>query len=193
MYKCKTTVLGVGFLVFLFFFTYHVISKIRGNEKNTKMNNQAIMLCSLGLFYYSVRFSDWATYIFAYKQSSGWIRSHHTKYTWIRWASITSYLLFHALFTLSYLRTTLKLPRLIEITNVYSEILEKVPERASKQLPLATPSEIAETQKKIQKNKKRLLCQEKCLNGITAILVIAAVALSYPYVYGSPRKVENFV
>jgi len=38
-YKWGIAIGGVSFLVFLFFVTYHVISKIRGNEKNTKMNN----------------------------------------------------------------------------------------------------------------------------------------------------------
>jgi len=97
---------------------------------------------------------------------------------------------------LSYVRTTLKLPPLIEITNVYSEILEKFPERACKLEPLATPKELEETQKKIEKNKKTLLSQEKWLKGITATLVLVTAATSYPYVYVSDSakgtKVRNY-
>ena len=32
-------VLGATLLVFMFYVTYHVISKVRGNEKNKKLNN----------------------------------------------------------------------------------------------------------------------------------------------------------
>jgi len=52
----EMAVFGACFFVFLFFFTYHVISKIRGNERNTKMNNQAIFLCSLGLVENAINF-----------------------------------------------------------------------------------------------------------------------------------------
>jgi len=64
---------------------------------------------------------------------------------WIWWFADASFLLFHALFTLSYLRTTVKLPPLIEITKVYCEMLEKILEREMKLEPLTTPKELEET------------------------------------------------
>ena len=144
-------------MVFLFFVTYHVFSKIRGNEKNIKMNNQAILLSVLGLFSYSVIFVDWATYLFFDDKYFNWYDNHDTKSSWIWWFGDVSFLLFHALFTLSYLRTTLKLTPLIEITKVYCEVLEKIPEREMKLEPLPPPKELEENLSKIQKSKRKLL------------------------------------
>ena len=133
----------ISFAVFVFFFTYHVISKLRGNEKNTKMNNQAIFLSFIGLFNYAVytmvRFKLGTKYIGSYS-------NRRTRYLTIRWASDLSIVMIHVLFTLNYVRTTLKLPPLIEITKVYCEVIEKIPERELKMEPLTTPQELEETQ-----------------------------------------------
>jgi len=53
---------GVAALIFMTYVTYHVISKIRGNEKNALMNNFGIALALLPLVNYSVSFTNWATF-----------------------------------------------------------------------------------------------------------------------------------
>ena len=37
---------------------YHLISKLRGNEKNVRMNNFGIALVVLGVVYFAVNFTD---------------------------------------------------------------------------------------------------------------------------------------
>jgi len=48
---------GAALLVFVTYVLYHVISKLRGNEKNVHMNNYGVSLAVLGVAYYSVSFS----------------------------------------------------------------------------------------------------------------------------------------
>ena len=48
------TEFGVAALIFLTYVTYHLISKLRGNEKNVQQNNFGIFLALLGLFSWSV-------------------------------------------------------------------------------------------------------------------------------------------
>ena len=153
-YTWKAAVFGASFLVFLFFITYHVISKIRRNEKNTNMNNQAILLSFLGLYSYAILFVDWVAFVWFNEKATILRRSHWEKYLFTWWTASASLLLFHTCFTVNYVRTTLKLPPLIEITKVYNEILEKIPEREFKQQPLTTPQELEDTQKKIEKTKR---------------------------------------
>jgi len=50
---CNCSVFGIALTIFLFYFVYHVISKVRGNEKNQKMNNFGLFLSVFGLVYYS--------------------------------------------------------------------------------------------------------------------------------------------
>ena len=44
-------------LVFVMYVLYHLISKLRGNEKNVHMNNYGVSLAVLGVAMYSVWFS----------------------------------------------------------------------------------------------------------------------------------------
>ena len=53
---------GLAMLIFLMYLIYHVISKIRGNEKNVQLNNYGIFLSLLGLVNYSIYFTDEGTY-----------------------------------------------------------------------------------------------------------------------------------
>jgi len=62
LYVNFTYEFGVAALIFVTYVTYHVISKIRGNEKNGQMNNFGIQVALLGLVVYSVGFTDAATY-----------------------------------------------------------------------------------------------------------------------------------
>ena len=48
----------IAFQIFLAYVIYHVISKMRGNEKNVKMNNFGIALSMLGIWFSMVFFSD---------------------------------------------------------------------------------------------------------------------------------------
>ena len=49
---------GVALLVFVTYVLYHVISKLRGNDKNLHMYNFGMGLAVLGVAYYSVSFAD---------------------------------------------------------------------------------------------------------------------------------------
>jgi len=50
----------IALQIFLTFVIYHLISKMRGNEKNVKMNNFGIALSLLGLWCSVVEFIDFA-------------------------------------------------------------------------------------------------------------------------------------
>ena len=49
---------GVALLIFVTYVLYHVISKLRGNEKNAHMNQYGVALAVLVIASYSVWFSD---------------------------------------------------------------------------------------------------------------------------------------
>ena len=49
---------GVAALIFLTYVTYHLISKLRGNEKNAQQNNFGIALAVLGLWNYLEMFTN---------------------------------------------------------------------------------------------------------------------------------------
>ena len=53
-----TYLFGVAALIFLTYVTYHVISKLRGNEKNPQMNTFGIAMALLPFAYYSAYFTD---------------------------------------------------------------------------------------------------------------------------------------
>jgi len=59
---------GVVFLSFLTYVVYHVISKLRGNEKNQKMNTYGIGLAVLGIVFSSVYFADSSTAFYIYSK-----------------------------------------------------------------------------------------------------------------------------
>jgi len=75
-----TCLYGIAALIFLANVTYHVISKIRGNEKNVQMNNLCIALALLPLFYYAVYFSDDGTYTLISDKKPTWYNNHKTLY-----------------------------------------------------------------------------------------------------------------
>jgi len=86
----------------------------------------------------------------------------------------------------------LKLPPLIQITKIFREMMEQVVERMKRQEQPLTPKEIEEFHQRIDKNKKKLLCQEKWFKWITLALVCAAIATFYPFVYVSVNATSNF-
>ena len=61
----QTVLMPVALLIFVTYEIYHLISKLRGNEKNVRMNNFGISLAVLGVVYYTVVFTNLATYTLA--------------------------------------------------------------------------------------------------------------------------------
>ena len=59
---------------------YHVISKVRGNEKNVQLNNFGIGLSLLILVNYSILFTDWIMYTLAEDKHRSWYSKHETRY-----------------------------------------------------------------------------------------------------------------
>ena len=57
---------GVAVLIFLMYVTYHLISKLRGNEKNVSLNTFGIALAVLGFVNVSIMFTEFATYFFIF-------------------------------------------------------------------------------------------------------------------------------
>ena len=68
----------MALLIFVSYEIYHLISKLRGNEKNVRMNDFGIALAVLGVGYYSVYFTDWAAYTWANDKWSKWYDHHET-------------------------------------------------------------------------------------------------------------------
>jgi len=81
---------GVTALIFLTSVTYHVISKIRGNEKNVQQNNFGIALAVLGLYDYSAYFTDNVAYSEINGKFLKWTGNHGIQYLWISWSSFAS-------------------------------------------------------------------------------------------------------
>ena len=65
VFDTKAVLYGVALSIFVTYEIYHLISKLRGNEKNVRMNNFGIALAVLGVVYYSVWFTELATYMLA--------------------------------------------------------------------------------------------------------------------------------
>jgi len=42
---------AISAVIFLFYLTYHVISKLRGHEINVQMNNYGIVMAATGVFF----------------------------------------------------------------------------------------------------------------------------------------------
>jgi len=74
---------GVAALIFLTYVTYHLISKLRGNEKNVHQNNFGIALAMLGLVNYSEEFTTTVTYSVIDDKYWKWYENHVTLYLWI--------------------------------------------------------------------------------------------------------------
>ena len=72
IFAIKTWLYGLAFMIFLTYLNYHVISKLRGNEKNVKLNNYGIGLSLLGLVCYSVSFINTGTYTVAQDKHMSW-------------------------------------------------------------------------------------------------------------------------
>ena len=80
-------------LSFVTYEIYHLISKLRGNEKNVHMNNYGAALVVLGGLYYLVWFIDTVSIVVADDKSTKWVDHHRTFYNWIYWSAESAYLL----------------------------------------------------------------------------------------------------
>jgi len=58
VYSTLTVEFGVALLIIYAYVIYHLISKLRGNEKNLHMNNFGIVLALLLFVSYSVYFTE---------------------------------------------------------------------------------------------------------------------------------------
>ena len=71
---------GAALFILLTYVVYHVISKVRGNEKNGPMNNYGQLLAVLGFAFYSVYFIDFYVYRFANDEWDAFYDRHETLY-----------------------------------------------------------------------------------------------------------------
>ena len=89
-YTVLTTItieIGVVAFTFLVYVTYHLISKLRGNEQNVSMNSYGIGLAALGFVNFSVSFTVNFAYILINQKYYKWTEKHLTLYRWIWWSS----------------------------------------------------------------------------------------------------------
>ena len=180
----KSFLYFAAFLVVLFFVTYHVISKLRGNEKNASMNNYGIGLSSLGLVYYAIIFTNWMFHLTYSEEYYKYTESHPRLSNWIGLITYGSYMLFHWLFNWRYLKSAFRLPVLEKIVEFHNEMLEKVISQREEQEVLFTASELEENKVKIVEIRDQQKCQEYWFIGIELFFLALMGAAIYPYIHG---------
>jgi len=116
----------IAMQIFLTYVIYHMISKMRGNEKNVKMNNFGIALSLLGFWYMTVISIDDGTYSVVYDKYSNWYYRHQKLYYWIRWSSDSAFLLYHWLFNWRYVKSTFRLPVLEKSAEFHNKMLDRI-------------------------------------------------------------------
>jgi len=148
-YEMKDTVyawlvseLGVAVLIFLMYVTYHLISKLRGNERNVSMNTFGIGLAGLGFVNVSGGFIGDAIYLLIYDKWDKWTDNHQTLYFWIWWSAYASNLLFHWFFNLRYVKSTFRLPLLKKSAEFFNEMLNRILEQREDQNIVFTAQEL---------------------------------------------------
>jgi len=104
---------------------YHVISKVRGNEKNPMMNTYGITLALMMLFSYAGFFAFRASRLFIYARFVRWQSKHHILYEWVYSLCNSTYLLVHWLFNGRYLKSTFRLPLLKKKAEFYCDDLAR--------------------------------------------------------------------
>jgi len=131
-------------LIFLTYVTYHLISKLRGNEKNAQQNNFGIALAMLGLLSYSMYFINELTFSRIYdkwRKESQKITSHYI--FGFSGKKNACYLLFHWFFNLRYVKSTFRLP-----------ILKKAPSFSAKCSTVSSSSAKSNTSCSLRKSWK---------------------------------------
>ena len=179
-------------VIFLFSVTYHVISKLRGNEKNPQMNTYGILLGMLGLVAMAITFSDIGTFFFIYEMYSIWGSNQYTPRQWIWWTSRASILLYHWFFNLRYVKSTLRLPVLQKSAEFLNEMLERILEQREDQEIVFTAQELETQTKEMNELKKRQMDQEAWANTIEAVFLALSAVSAYTFVYVDHNKTINF-
>jgi len=113
-------------MIFLAYVIYHVISKLRGNEKNIKMNNFGIALAALGLLFAAVNFIDEGTQSINYEKWLNLRNNYITLYNWIWWTSDSAFLLYHWFFNWRYVKSTFRLPVLEKSAEFHNHMLDRI-------------------------------------------------------------------
>jgi len=193
----KTGKLGTGeFFVALMtvhaYVVYHVISKLRGNEKNPQMNNFGISLALLLLVVYSVNFTNHATSSIIYDGWKNWYYGHENLYLWIYWVADCSYLLSHWFFNWRYVKSTFRLPVLQKSAEFFSEMLNRIIEQRGEQHVVFTAQELETHTSEMAKLKERQQNQELWSCTIERVFLLLVVASSYTYVYVYDNYIENY-
>jgi len=140
--EITTWLLGLASLIFLMYLIYHVISKIRGNEKNVQLNNFGIGLSLLILVNYSILFTSWGTGTLAPDKHLSWRDKHETQHSWIIWSGNSAYLLYHWLFNWRYVKSTFRLPVLKKSAEFHNKKLDKIIKQREDQHVLFSPEEL---------------------------------------------------
>ena len=83
----------IAMQIFLTYVVYHLISKMRGNEKNIKMNNYGLGVAVLGLWYMIINVVDYSAYSVNPVKRLNWYNNHRTLYFWLFWSADSAYLL----------------------------------------------------------------------------------------------------
>ena len=188
----SAVLLGIGTLTCLTYVTYHVISKLRGNEKNVKMNNFGIALAVLGLFSYSVSFIHYEVRDYSPRKWNHWSRNHETIFYWLYWFNNTSSLLSHWLFNIRYVKSTFRLPLLRKSAEFFNEMLQRIFESREEQFVVFTTGELEEHSTDMIKLKKRQVRQERCANVIEGVLLLLVAGSAYTYAYVGHDKTTDF-
>jgi len=117
---------AVAVLIFLMYVTYHLISKLRGNERNVSMNTFGIVMAVLGIVDFAVSLTDNAIYFFIYDKWSKWYSNEVRRYDWIWWSAYATSLIFHWSFNLRYVKSTFRLPLLKKSAEFFNEMLNRI-------------------------------------------------------------------
>ena len=153
---------GLASLIFLMYLIYHVISKIRGNEKNVQLNNFGIGLSLLGLVTFSIVFTDKIIYRLANDKLLSWYYKHETLYSWILWTSDSAILLYHWLFNWRYVKSTFRLPVLKKSAEFHNKKLDKIIKQREDQYVLFSPKELEDFAREMGELKETQRRHEKC-------------------------------
>ena len=172
---------------------YHVISKIRGNEKNVQLNNFGIGLSLLGIVSYSILFIDFGTRTLAHDKKMSWRAKHLTLYWWIRWSADSALLLYHWLFNWRYVKSTFRLPVLKKSAEFHNKKLDKIIKQREDQHVLFSPQELEDFAREMGELKKTQVRHESYARVIEVIVLLLVAASSYTEVYVSWIKTANFL
>jgi len=141
VYKTLAIMDFIAMQIFLTYVIYHLISKMRGNEKNVNMNNYGLGVAVLGLWYTAVVFIDSGVYSGNPEKWHNW-SNHRTLRYWILWSDNSAYLLYHWLFNWRYVKSTFLLPVLEKSAEFHNKMLDRIFKQREEQHILFSPKEL---------------------------------------------------